>query len=66
MFGKPYQAEFWGILRCSFPVNLNPYLPWNVSPTGALIGLLALLAMFYHRKKGKRGIAEPYLLLLCV
>jgi hypothetical protein len=47
------------------PNNTNPYVPWNLSPTGAIIGPLALLAMFYRRKKGVRGKADPYLLVLC-
>jgi hypothetical protein len=47
------------------PNNTNPYVPWNLSPTGAIIGPLALLAMFYRRKKGVRGRTDPYLLVLC-
>jgi len=43
---------------------MNPYVPWNLSPTGAMIGPLALLAMFYRRKKSKRSAFEPYLFLL--
>ena len=41
----------------------NPYVPWGGNPTGALFTPLALLFMFYSRRK-KRGTLDTIIILV--
>jgi RHS repeat-associated protein len=47
------------------PGSTNPYVPWKADPASVLFAPLALLAMVYSRKKGKRSKWD-YLIILLV
>lgn len=45
------------------PNGTNPYVPWGGEPSAALMAPLALLSLFYSRKK-KRGTLDTIIILL--
>ena len=49
------------LTRDVYPNSTNPYVPWN--PLGAIVGPLALLSMFYGRKK-KRSKWDTLVILM--
>jgi RHS repeat-associated protein len=49
--------------RNAKPDQTNPYVPWGGNPTGALFTPLALLFMFYSRRK-KRGTLDMIIILV--
>lgn len=51
------------LTRDVYPNNSNPYVPWN--PIGALLGPLALVSLFYTRRK-KVSKTGTFLVLLLV
>jgi RHS repeat-associated protein len=50
--------------RNARPDQANPYLPWKQDPASALMAPLALLALIYCRKKGKRSKWDNLIFLL--
>jgi len=62
--GQYYDPSTGRFLNRNTPDQTNPYVPWNSNPSGALFAPLALLAMIYSRKKGKRSKWDNLIILL--
>jgi RHS repeat-associated protein len=62
--GQYYDPSTGRFLNHNAPDPTNPYVPWNTNSSGALIAPLAVLAMIYSRKKGKRSKWDNLIILL--